>query len=133
MEILKQLSILAANQPGILANICGSLSDEKINIIGISVVDHVDHALIRLVVDKPTRAVHLLGEAGLPIIEGDVLRINISEGPGALEKIANALGEDGLNIDYVYATEPKSGKITNLIIKTSDNERAEKILKKIMP
>lgn len=130
MEIMTQLLILATNRPGTLANICGTLGDEKINIQGISVVDHVDHALIRIVVDDPTKAIHLLGEAGLPVMEDRVLRILMDGGPGELEQIANIVSEVGLNIHYAYATESPAGGKSSLILKTDDDERALQALEK---
>jgi len=133
MEIIKQLLILAANQPGTLANICGTLSDDKINISGISVVDHVDHALIRLVPDDAQKALHLLGETGLPVMEDEVLRIEMKDQYGSLEKIANVISEAGLNIHYAYATEyPGTGR-SALILKTSDDTKALAALKKVIP
>lgn len=127
MEIVKQILVLAANQPGTLANICGTLADEKINIQGISVVDHVDHALIRIVVDDVTRALHLLGESGLPVLEDEVLRVKVPGGPGSLEHIAQIMADGGLNINYAYASEPPDGG-TFLILKTSDDAAALKRL-----
>lgn len=128
METAKQITVFATNQPGILAEICGSLSDENINILGVSVVDHVDHALIRLVVDKPTLALHLLGEAGLPTVESDVLRIRLPDGPGALEIVAKLMSEAGINIHYVYATESFQPGASGLILHTSDNPRALQVI-----
>lgn len=105
MKLVEQLTILAANKPGVLANICGSLSDENINIVGITVVDHLEYAMIRMVVDNPRKAVHLLGEAGILVYEGEVLQITLKKGPGSLEYVAEILAEENLNIEYVYGTE----------------------------
>ena len=132
MEIKKQILILAANKPGTLANICGTLSDEKINIQGLTIVNHVDFALIRMVVDDETRALHLLGEAGLPVVEDEVIKITMPEGPGALEKIAETLGDAGLNISYAYASEPPGGGKSTLVLKTSDDQAAIKALQKVI-
>ncbi len=131
MELTKQLLVLATNQPGTLANICGALSDEKINIQAISIVDHVDHALVRIVVDNPVKALHLLGEAGLPVLEDSALKLTMAGGPGALEKIAQAMSDAGLNIHYAYASEPPSGGGAGLILKTSDDEKALSALRKV--
>jgi hypothetical protein len=131
MEIVKQLSVLAANQPGTLANICGMLRDERVNIRGITVADHVDHALVRMVVDDSTRAAHLMGEAGLVVLEGDVIRIDLAFGPGSLEYVAEALGQGGLNIAYVYATEPPGEDgLSSMYVMTDDNPRGLATLRK---
>ena len=129
LKIINQISVLATNKPGVLANICGALNDQKINIRGISVIDHIDHAMIRMIVDDTTAAIHLLGEAGLPIIEDEVIHLPLSYGPGALEKIASAISESRHNIHYLYGTEPPEGGLSRIIVKTDNNQEAIKVLR----
>lgn len=124
MEIVKQLSIFAANQPGTLAEITGSLSREKIDIRGMTIVDHMDYALIRMVVDKPSEALHFLGNSGLLVVENEILRLELKSGPGALEHVARALGNTGLNIDYLYGSEPSADGSSIMYMMTRDNRRA---------
>ncbi|MFN3604698.1 MAG: ACT domain-containing protein [Leptonema sp. (in: bacteria)] len=130
MKIVEQITILAANKPGVLANICGSLSDENINILGITVVDHLEYAMIRMVVNDPKKAVHLLGEAGILVYEGEVLQIPLKKGPGSLEYVAEILAEENLNIEYVYGTESSNNGEAVLYIKTNNNQKAIEVLKK---
>lgn len=130
MKIVDQLTILAANKPGVLANICGSLSDENINILGITVVDHLEYAMIRMVVSDPKKAVHLLGEAGILVYEGEVLQIPLKKGPGSLEFVAEILSEENLNIEYVYGTESNNNGEAILYLKSNNNQKALEILKK---
>lgn len=129
MKIVNQLLIFSANKPGVLANICGSLNDENVNILALSIVDHIDHAVIRLVVDNTTKAVHLLGESGLPVHEDQVIEIELKNGPGGLEKVANAVADVGINIHYAYASENKESTKSLLIIKTDDDMKAIKVLR----
>lgn len=129
MKLVNQLLIFTANKPGVLANICGSLNDEKVNILAISILDHVDYALVRMVVDDTTKAVHLLGEAGLPVEEDQVINVPLPQGPGVLEKVANSLAEVGVNIHYAYASEATDGGLTTLIVKTNDDPKALHVLR----
>jgi hypothetical protein len=130
MKIVPQLTILAANKPGVLANICGSLSDEQINIIGITVVDHLEYAMIRMVVSEPQKAIHLLGEAGILVLEGEVIQLSLKKGPGSLEYVAEILAEENLNIEYVYATESTNNGDSTLFLKSNDNHKALEVLRK---
>ena len=61
MKVEKQLSLFLENKPGTLAAVCQALADEAVNIYAISVVDAVDHAVVRMVVSDPTKAITLLG------------------------------------------------------------------------
>lgn len=128
MELATQLSAFVSNQPGILANLCGSLTDEKISIMGISVVDHTDYAVIRLVVSDSNRAVHLLGEAGLFVLESGIIRIELPEGPGGLEKVLKILADAKINVLYLYGTEPGSNESV-IYLHSSDNKLAFSVLR----
>ena len=131
MEIVNQLSVFATNEPGVLANVCGYLSDQKINIQGMSIVDHIDYALVRIVVDDPSKALHLLGEAGLFIIENEIVKMELSRKPGSLERIVKVLADGKLNIAYLYASEAVEGN-PMVYIQTADNKVALSLLKKNM-
>ncbi len=130
MKLVEQLTVLAANKPGVLANICGSLSDENINILGIMVVDHLEYAMIRMIVSDSKKATHLLGEAGILVYEGEVLQISLKKGPGSLEYVAEILAEENLNIEYVYGTESSDNGEAVLYLKTNHNQKALEILGK---
>ena len=85
--IEKQLSLFLVNKPGVLADVCQTLADHQINIRGMSVSDTVDHAVVRLIVDDPTKAIHLLGEHGVLVVETDVLAVEVDDQPGALARL----------------------------------------------
>ena len=60
MSIQKQLSVFLPNRPGVMARTCSTLSDAGINILAMAVHDTVDNAVIRFIVDHPTKATLLL-------------------------------------------------------------------------
>src|SRR5260370_41073847 len=75
MKTVKQLAPFVENRPGTLAAVCRALAERKINIYAISISDAVDHAVVRMVVSDPDRAIHLLGDHGMLVVERDVLMI----------------------------------------------------------
>ncbi|MDQ3621806.1 MAG: ACT domain-containing protein [Verrucomicrobiota bacterium] len=129
MDIAQQLSLFLANKPGTLANVCEELAKEEINIFALTVSDSTDHAVVRMVVSDPKRALHLFEERGVLVVENNVLMIENSNKPGTLAKIAATLGKAKINIEYAYlATSPKSAKGL-LILRASDTKKALKLLK----
>ncbi len=129
MQITKQLSIFMENQPGNLAKICILLKEKQINISGFSVLDAVDHAVVRLVTTDPAKAIHLLGESGILAIEGDILDIEIKNEPGELARIAEQFSKHKINIDYAYASS--DGEKARIFMKVTDPNKAIEILKHI--
>jgi hypothetical protein len=130
MQIAKQLSIFLKNRPGTLADVCQHLKDEDINILGFSVSDTVDHAVVRLVVDEPMRATHMLGNAGVLVVENEVVVLKLKNSPGQLADLGMQLAENGVNIDYAYGGIMSDHAAGVLYIRVSDTQKAFDILSK---
>jgi hypothetical protein len=129
MKSATQLAVFLANRPGALARVCDALAKVEINIHALTTSDTVDHSVVRMVVSDPTRALMLLGEAGVLALESDVLMIETENEPGVLAKIAERLSRAEVNIEYAYlAASPKAA--TGLIIlRPSDVEKAQRALR----
>jgi hypothetical protein len=125
MEIRKQISLFMANQPGNLSNICAVLEENGIDIEGIATSDAVDHAVVRLIVTDPDKAVHLFGEMGMIVIECEVLDVPLDPRPGALKRISDKLLNNHINIDYIYGAQSDSGKV---FLKVDNAKKAMDVL-----
>ena len=129
IESATQLAVFLANRPGALARVCEALAKAEINIHALATSDTVDHSVVRMVVSNPTKALMLLGEAGVLALESDVLMIETDNKPGVLAKIAERLAEAEVNIEYVYlAGSPKAAKGL-IILRPSDVEKAQSVLR----
>ncbi len=129
IETATQLSVFLGNRPGALSRVCKELAAEKINIHALAISDTIDHAVIRMVVSDPTKALMILGERGVLALENDVLMIETNNEPGMLATIADRLATAGINIEYAYlATSPRS-QLGLLIVRPSNVEKAERALR----
>ena len=129
IESATQLAVFLANRPGALARVCEALAKAEINIHALATSDTVDHSVVRMVVSDPTKALMLLGEAGVLALESDVLMIETDNKPGVLGKIAERLAEAEVNIEYAYlAGSPKAAKGL-IILRPSDVEKAQNVLR----
>ncbi len=128
IDTATQLAVFLANRPGALARVCDELAKADINIRALATSDTIDHSVIRMVVSDPTKALMLLGEAGVLALESDVLTIEAENAPGVLAKIADRLSAAEVNIEYAYlAGVAQSGKGL-MILRPSDVEKARKAL-----
>ena len=130
MKVEKQLSLFLENKPGTLAAVCQALADEAVNIHAISVVDAVDHAVVRMVVSDPTKAIHLLGEHGVLVIERDVLMVEGRSRPGELAQIAKTLAKHKVNIEYAYSATLPEATRGAMILRVDNLARARRILRR---
>lgn len=128
MQIVEQLSVFIANEPGTLADVCEALSKAKINIFAMTISDTTDHAVVRLVVSDPNKAVHLLGERGVMVVENKVISIENMNRPGAMGSIARKLAKGKVNIEYAYLASSPTHKKGLAILRVSDTKKALKLL-----
>jgi hypothetical protein len=128
LETANQLAVFLENRPGALGRVCEALAKAGVNIHAMTVSDTVDHAVIRMIVSDPTKALMLLGERGVLAFENDVLCIEATNERGVLGKIADALSRANVNIEYAYfaagATSPKG----MIVLRPSDVEKARQAL-----
>jgi hypothetical protein len=128
VETATQLAVFLANRPGALARVCEALAQAEINIQALATSDTVDHTVVRMVVSDPTKALMLLGEAGVLALETEVLTIETASEPGVLAKIAERLAEANLNIEYAYLAAGRRAEKGLIILRPSDVEKARRVL-----
>ena len=116
------------NRPGVLARTCSILSDNNINILAMAIHDTVDNAVVRFLLDNPTKALLLLEEEGLYVMEQDVIVFEILNKTGELTRICQCLAQADINISYAYCTARPDQHSGCLVIKTDNPERALEIL-----
>lgn len=128
--MIRQVSVFVENKPGRLASVTGVLFEKGINLRAFMIADAGDFGIIRMVVDKTDEAYKALKEAGFTVAINEVLAVEVEDKPGELFRIAKALGDEGINIDYVYAFTSEKHKAL-IIFRVDDLERAVKILERI--
>jgi hypothetical protein len=124
MRLDKQLAVFLENRPGTLARMCEALAQKGINLLALTVSDTVDHAVVRVVTDRPADALHVLGNAGMLVVETDVLLIEAPNRPGGLAELAGRLAQAGINIEYAYCTVAEDRTAAMLVLRTHDPQRA---------
>jgi hypothetical protein len=129
VKIRQQLSVFLENKPGVLTRLCSSLAGAKVNLLGISISDTVDHAVVRLIVSDPQKARGVFEEHGLLVVETDVLEVPISNKPGSLAKVTAALSKARINVEYAYGATGSKQSGTCLIFRVNNVPKALKALK----
>lgn len=127
-RIQKQLTVFLENRPGNLARVCSILADAGINILALSIHDTVDNAVVRFLVDNPTKALLLLEEEELYVMDQDVIVLEVLNQKGELTRICQTLAQADINISYAYCTARPDQHSGCLVLKTDNPERALEIL-----
>jgi hypothetical protein len=124
LQIVKQFAIFLDNRPGALARTCQALSAQRVNILAMSIADSVDHAIVRLVVDRPDLAQDVLAQLHALVQVRDVIMMDVPNEHGAVARIAERLAEAGINIEYAYCTGSPTQQAGSLILRANDLEAA---------
>ena len=131
MYITSQFSIFMVNKPGVLAHVLGELARAKINVVAMTVMDSVEHGVLRVVVDLPDKARGLLTQQNMTYNETDVLCVVLENRSGALAIVAEKLAKEHINISYAYCTSGAKGGRTTGVLKIADVKKAMKILEPV--
>ena len=130
MRLDTQFSIFMVNKPGILAQVLGELANEKINIVAMTMVDTVEHGVLRIITAATARTRAVLNKLNMQYNETDVLCLNLSNKAGAMADVTAKLAKVHINISYAYCTAGARGGRTTGILKVADVKKAMKVLAK---
>ena len=128
MQELTQFSIFLVNKPGVLASVTNELTRARVNMIALTLMDSMEHGVLRIVCDKPDIAREVLGRTHDRWTETDVLVLELKNEPGAFAAIAELLADKHINIAYAYATAGASHGRTTAVFKVADMKKARKVL-----
>ena len=104
------------------------LAKAKVNIIALTLMDSMEHGVLRIVCDNAGGAREVLGRTHDRWTETDVIVLELSNEPGAFAKIAGKLADAHINISYAYSTGGAHGGRTTAVFKVADMKKAQKLL-----
>jgi len=130
MYVAAQFSIFMVNKPGVLAQVLGEFARAKINIIALTMMDSVEHGVMRAIFASPEKAREVLSKLNMPCNETEVLCVNLANKAGALAAVAEKLAKEHINISYAYCTAGAEGGRTTGVLKVADVKKAIRILQK---
>ncbi len=124
MAYVKQISVFLDNKPNQLTGVMKLLKNHRINIRALSIADTKDFGILRMIVDDTDKAVDTLREASYAVAETEIVAITIPDTPGQLSRVLDILGEQNVNIEYLYAFLGKSDRSVSFVIRVDDNDAA---------
>lgn len=124
-----QFSVFVANKLGRLRDLTALLRQHDVHILGLTVLDTTDSAIVRAVVDDPERARDLFHEHGFAFTESAVVVIEVDV-ETRLEAALLALLEAEINIHHVYAFLALPNGRPLLALNVEDHELAAEALER---
>jgi hypothetical protein len=129
MPKAKQISAWVDDRPGMLGQVADALGEKGISIRAFMAAVMDGKGFIRVVVDRPALARRVFAAHGWKTTEDEVIEVTVPDRPGALGRVADQLGEAGVNIQYAYVGTAKSASRVNLYLAVPDVKAAAKALR----
>ena len=121
MAIRTELNVRLPNSPGALAGVCRLLSDERVNIVALSLEAG---GQLRMVVDNHVHGAAILRERHHQVTERDVIVMSIPNTPGALAPVLKLVSDASVNVEYAYAGATEMATIAAVVVGVEDAQRA---------
>ncbi len=126
--MVKQIAVFLENQEGRLSDCCKVLKKANVNLQSLSIADTKEFGIVRLITDEVEKAFLALQGAGFLSTVVELVAIEVPDKAGALADELIALGENGVNIEYMYSYAGQDGH-ANIGFKTSTPEKAMEVLR----
>lgn len=122
--LVRQINVFLENQSGRLAEVTRTLGQNDIDIRALYIADTTEYGILRMILDKPEKAVDILTKAGFTVSSTPVIAIAIDDKPGTLDHALSILSEGALSLEYLYAYVGRTSDDAVVVIRVQDPELA---------
>lgn len=99
---LRQFCVFLENRVGRLNELMKQLESPDVRVIGLTIIDSVDFAMVRLIFNNTDRAREKLELSGFLFSESDVVGVELPEDDMPLSAICTTLVKAEMNIHHAY-------------------------------
>ena len=128
---MKDLTIIAADKVGLLADISYILGKARVNIESIAVTSIGGKAVITVLVKNSQKATDVLRRSGFKVSSGNVIFLKIMDEPGKLSEIAKMLVDNKIGVGNLNLVS-KDGKNSIVGITVDRPRKAKKVLEQYL-
>ena len=125
---LTQFGVILENQVGSLADLMRHLERNDLRIIALSIVDTIDVAIARVMLDQVERGRELFEFSGLTFFEREVLGVELPESEQPFVSVLSSLLQAELNVNYMYPLLYRRGGRSAVAIHVDDPDIAIGVL-----
>ncbi len=127
---LHQFCVFMENRVGKLHDLLRKLERHDLRVASLSIVDSVDFAVARLLVDHVDHAREILSLGGHTFTEADVIGVQLPQSSQPFTEVLQTLMSAEINLHYIYSIpQVRSGRRA-AAIHTDNLDQAIEVLKK---
>ncbi|MCI4321908.1 MAG: ACT domain-containing protein [Thermoplasmata archaeon] len=125
---LKEIALRMPNRPGQIARIARLLAEQKVNIASISLDSSGSRSNVRLITDRPDRALRILEDAGFTVDLHETIVVHLEDRAGSFLKVLEILAASRVNVESIAILVAREGSRILAAIATDDVRRARRVL-----
>ncbi|MFW6061964.1 MAG: acetolactate synthase [Planctomycetota bacterium] len=125
--LARQFSVFLANRVGQLKDLLDVLDSKELAVLGLTVVDSTDWAVLRLVFSDPNKAREVLRGHGVSFTESRVLLVELHNGQ-ALADVCDALVRAEVSIHFAFPLTLRSEGHPVMVLQPEDTILAQQVL-----
>ena len=99
---LRQFTVFLENRVGQLLEVVRRFEGSQVQIVAFSIHDSFECSFVRFLLSHPEQGREVLERAGLPLIESDLIGVEMPDGPQPLLRVCTALLQAEVNIVQAY-------------------------------
>ncbi len=128
--MVKQIAVFLENKAGKASATCKILKEAGVNLCALSIADTKEFGILRIITDDNAKALAALREAGFLASEVELVGLEVPHQAGALSELLIALGDNGINVEYMYSYAEADGR-AKIAFKTGTPEKAVALLENV--
>lgn len=126
---LRQFCVILENRVGSLNTLMRHLERHDLRIIALSMVDNVDVAIARIMLDNVERGRELFELGAFTFFEADVVGVELPDEPQPFVAVCSALLQAEVDVNYMYPLMYRRGGRSAVAIHVDDVDTAISILR----
>jgi len=126
--LVRQINVFLENQSGRLAEVTRTLGENDIDIRALYIADTTEYGILRMILDKPEKAVDVLTSSGFTVSSTPVIAIAVADKPGTLDHALSILSEGAISLEYLYAYVGRTSDDAVVVIRVQNPDLALKKL-----
>ena len=124
---MKQMTVVAQDKVGVLADISYLLGKARINIESVAAVSSEGKAIITFLLADEKKAAQLLKHNGYHVLESEIFVVRLRDEPGELSKLSSRLTQAKISIANLYVVARDRG-FSIVALKVDKPKAAKKVL-----
>lgn len=126
----KELNVFVDNRPGRLRSVAQVLAENKVNVRTMTLQDHGQYGLMKLIVDRPDLAYRCLAGKGYACALKEILAILLKDKPGSFLKLADLLYQHNVNVIDAYGFVLESKRSAVFCVEVKETAKIRRMLEK---